>query len=117
MSKRFVSAGTYRTAKGTQFPVEDTNHTILCRVEDQVVQLIVSMNDSGTDLRLVREVLGVPTHKLVESRNFPNGFLGFNINRRGLRERNLRQGLYLTREVGVRGTKVLETELFGRKGG
>jgi hypothetical protein len=106
---------THRTTKGTQLPVEDTDDTILCRVEDQVVHFIVSVNDSGTGLRLVGEVLGVPLHKLVESGDLSDGFVGLNIHRRRLCERNPRQGFYLAREIGVRRTKVLETELIGRK--
>ena len=82
-------------------------------MEDQVIEFIVSVNDSGTGLRLVGEVLGVPLHEFVESWNFSDGFVGLDIQNRGLCERNPGQGFYLAREVGVRGTKVLETELLG----
>lgn len=102
MCPKMGNVKTYRTAKGAQFPIEDTNHTILRWVEDHVVQLVVSVNDPGTGLRLVWKVLGVPLHEVVESGYLSDDFLTLNIHSLGLRERNPCQGFYLAREIGVR---------------
>lgn len=80
------STETYRTAKGTKLPIKDTNHTVLRRVEDQVIQLVVSVNDSRAGLCLVWKVLGVPLHEVVESGNLSDWFLAFNIHHCRLRE-------------------------------
>jgi hypothetical protein len=77
---------TYGTTEGTQFPVEDTNHAILRWVEDNVVQLVVTVDDSRAGLRLIWEVLGVPIHKVVESGYLPDGCLAFDIHHLGLCE-------------------------------
>ena len=71
-------------------------------MKDQVVQFIVSVNDSGSGLRLIGQVLGIPLHELVESGNLADGSAGLNIHHRGLCERDPREGFYLAREVGVR---------------
>ena len=101
MSQKPENMATYGTTEGTQFPVKDTNNTILCWVEDNVVQLVVTVDDSRADLCLIWEVLGVPIHKVVKGGYLPDGYLAFSIHHFGLCERNLRQGSYLAREVGV----------------
>ena len=98
----WASTKTYGTTKSTQLPVKDTNHTILRWVEDYVVQFVVPVNNSRTSLRLVRKVLCVPVHKVVESGYLSNGFPTLNVHHLRLRKRNPRQGFYLTGEVGVR---------------
>lgn len=112
---RWRGTRTHGAAKGAQLPIEDTNHTILCRVEDQVVQFIVSVNDSGAGLRFVGEIVGIPFHKLIKAGNLSDGFVGLGINHYGLCERDSCQRFYLAREIGVRWTEALEAELLGRK--
>ena len=75
---------TYGTTEGTQFPIEDTNHAILRWVEDEIVQLVITVDDSGAGPRLIWEVLGVPVHKIVESGYLPDGHFAFNIHHFGL---------------------------------
>ena len=76
----------YRTAECAQLPIEDANHTVFRWVEDQVVQFVVSVNDSRTGLRLIWEVLGIPLHEFFEIGNLPNGFFSLNVHNPRLRE-------------------------------
>lgn len=45
---------TDRAAQGTQFPIQHSDHPILCRVENQVIKFIIPMHDPQPCLLLVR---------------------------------------------------------------
>ena len=77
---------TYGATECAQFPIKDTNHTILRWVEDNVVQLVVTVYNSRTGLLLIWEILGVPIHKVVESGYLPDGCLAFDVHHLGLCE-------------------------------
>ena len=48
-----LSRRAYRTAERAELPVENPDHAVLRRVEDQVVQLVVAMHDPHARLALV----------------------------------------------------------------
>ena len=70
-------------------------------MEDQVVQLVIPVNNSRPGLRLIWKVLGIPTHKVVKGGYLSDGFIVLDVRHLGLCERNLRQGFYLAREIGI----------------
>jgi len=71
-------------------------------MEDHIVQLIVSVNNPRTGLRLIRKVLAVPLHKVVESGDLSDGLVAFDIHRLRLCERNPRQRFYLAGKICIR---------------
>jgi len=101
----------HRAAKRAELPVENADHTILRRVEDEVVELVVAMHDPHASFALVGQVPLVPRDELAPTRNFPHRLSGIDVLNRGLRECDLGKGLDLTREVRLVRTKVLQADV------
>ena len=102
----------HRTAKRAELPVENANHAILRRVEDEVVELVVTMHDSHASFALVGQVTLVPRDELAPTGDFPHRLSGIDVLNRSLRECDLGKGLDLTREVRLVRAEVLQADVL-----
>ena len=82
-------------------------------MEDEIVELVISMDDPQPSLTFVWQMRTIPRNHLVEERDFARLHTGFDVNGSGLRDRNPRKRLDLPRKVGRRGPEGGETEGFG----
>lgn len=89
----------HRTAKRAKLPVKDTNDAVFRWVEDEVVELVVTVDDSQPSLPLVRQVRPVPCDHLAEARDLTRRFPGIYVDGLRLRLRDRGQRLDLPREV------------------
>ena len=96
---------TYRTTQCAQLPVQNTNDTVLGRVEDYIIEFVVSMNDAQTNFFFVRKVATIPVDKLVKARDVTNWLVSFNVDGEGLCSRHAGEGFDLAREVIDGGTE------------
>ena len=110
--KRDYRTRAYRTAKRAELPVENADHAILRRVEDEVVELVVAMHDSHASFALVWQVPLIPRDELAPTGDFPHQLSGIDILNRGLRECDLGKGLDLTREVRLVRAEVLQADVL-----
>lgn len=101
-------AGAYRAAERAKLPIENPDHAVLRRVEDEVIELVVAMHDPHARLALVGQVLLVPRDELVPAGYFANGLAGVYVLHGRLSVRHLRERLDLAREVRLVRAKLPE---------
>ena len=102
----------YRTTERTKFPIQDADHAILGRVEDEVIELIVAMHYPHAGLSLVGQVSLIPRDELAPSGDFANGFPGVNVLHAGLGKSDFGERLDLARKVRFVRAKVLEADIL-----
>jgi hypothetical protein len=102
----------YRTTERAKFPIQDANHAVLGRMEDEVIELIVAMHYPHASLLLVRQVPLVPRDELAPSGDFAHGFAGINVLHGGLGKRDFGERLDLARKVRFVRAKVLEADIL-----
>ena len=105
-------AETHRAAQSAKLPVKYSNDAVLRGVENEVIELVVSMHDSKAELLLVGEVGAVPRNELVEEGDVPGLIPGLDVSNLGLNRGDFGEGLDLAREVVTGGTKVAQANLM-----
>ena len=74
-----TSERAHRTSEGAQFPIEDTNNPILSRMEDEVIQLVVPVNNPQAQLLLIRQIGAVPGYKFAKEGYIPCLLVGLDV--------------------------------------
>ena len=101
----------YRATERAKLPVENPDHAVFRRVEDEVVELVVAMHDPHARLALVGQVLLVPRDELVPPGYFTHRLAGVDVLHGRLRVRHLRQRPHLAREVRLVRAEFLQADL------
>lgn len=95
----------YGTTESAHFPIKNSDYPVFSRVKDEVVQLVISMNNSKTSLVFVGEISSVPRNQFVEVGNIPDFFPRLNIRRLRLCRGYPWEGFDLPRKIRRGGSK------------
>lgn len=79
-------------------------------MENKIIKLVIAMHNPQTGFALVRQILAVPGHHLIEIGDRPYLLASLDVNGLCLRDGDAGEGFNLAREIVRRGPEVGETD-------